>query len=264
VNLVSAVDKGASGYVVVPPQILVGDRTGAGFLGEVLPYGQPYRGSAGKDTFVDANVINMLFEPRPSIGGSITSYRTYVVIDDLAWSTSTPSFEDAQSGFIVKPRRAHAAQSARREPWSSPAAESPAEELRRLSGLTPAQLAQLFDVSRTTFYNWMEGASPREGSFAHLVETLNHVRDAKKRLAGVADLSAWLRTPVSAGGATPLQYLRQRRFDVFRGLVVRAKSPTTEFATAKSPVIRSTMSASARKQALERLSPRAKPDEDDD
>ncbi|MGB8932433.1 MAG: hypothetical protein WCC48_14415, partial [Anaeromyxobacteraceae bacterium] len=87
---------------------------------------------------------------------------------------------------------------------------SPAEELRALTGLTAQRLAELFGVSRTAYYKWMEGATPRDARYDHLLQVLSQVRDASARVGGVEDFAAWLRTPVSPGGKTPLDYLRAR------------------------------------------------------
>ena len=132
-----------------------------------------------------------------------------------------------------------------------------AQELRAVSRLTPQQLAQVFGVSRTTFYNWMEGATPREEAFTHLMETLNHIKDAKKKLDGIVDLSTWLRTPIAAGEKSPLQYIKEQQFSVFRGLVVRARSLMSGFSQVKAPTIQPSMSAFERRLTRERLSPPA-------
>jgi len=104
---------------------------------------------------------------------------------------------------------------------------TPANELRLISGLSPGLLARLFGVSRATFYNWMEGATPRDARFQHLVDVLSHMKDAQRRLPPTIDLAVWLRTPVSPGGRTPLDLLEQKRFATFRGLLVRARSAET-------------------------------------
>ncbi|HMG12585.1 MAG TPA: helix-turn-helix transcriptional regulator [Gemmatimonadaceae bacterium] len=139
-----------------------------------------------------------------------------------------------------------------------------AEELRTASRLTPQQLAQVFGVSRTTFYNWMEGATPREEAFTHLVEALNHIKDAKKKLDGIIDLPTWLRTPIAAGGKSPLQYIKEQQFSVFRGLVVRAGSPMSGFSQVKAPMVQPSMSVFERRLARERLSPSAQFEDDDE
>lgn len=135
---------------------------------------------------------------------------------------------------------------------------SPAEELRALTGLPAQRLAELFGVSRTAYYKWMEGATPRDARYDHLLQVLSHVRDASARVGGLEDFGAWLRTPVSPGGRTPLGYLRARRFTAFRGFVLRAASTHIALGVPR-PALRGTvLSAEERAAARRRLNPPAR------
>ncbi len=45
----------------------------------------------------------------------------------------------------------------------------------------------------------------------------------ERGLEQIPDLLAWLRAPVYPGGKSPLDYLREKRIRVFRGLVMSAR-----------------------------------------
>jgi hypothetical protein len=100
----------------------------------------------------------------------------------------------------------------------------------------------------------MEGATPRDERFQHLVEVLSHVKDARGRLPSSVDFASWLRTPIAPGAKPPIDYLRDSEFAVFRGLVLRAASATTMPPVSSSIPSRVT-SAAERRAARERISP---------
>src|SRR5262249_22934958 len=135
------------------------------------------------------------------------------------------------------------------------ASVTPAEELRALTRLPPGLLADLFGVSRTTFYKWIEGTTPRDERFQHLVEALAHVKDARQRLPQTIDFTAWLRTPIAPGAKTPLEYLRERRFSLFRGLILRATSANAGLVPVTSSIPSQPVSRAERLAARERVSP---------
>lgn len=257
-NLVSAGDS-SSGYVARPQQIIVEDRTGTDLVSEVMiPFDRPIPYSNWKTRSAPA-FARLVFDQ--CHGGSTTTYRQIVFVDSNVWS-NRPYCWDPDAFVIVKQqRRVSPTNVALFRKNENPTA---AEELRALSRLTPQQLAQVFGVSRTTFYNWMEGATPREETFTHLMEALNHIKDAKKKLDGIVDLSTWLRTPISGGGKSPLQYIKDQQFSVFRGLVVRARSPVSGFSQVKAPTIQPSLSTFERRLARERLSPSAQIEDDDE
>jgi hypothetical protein len=123
-------------------------------------------------------------------------------------------------------------------------------------------LAQLFGVSRTAYYKWMEGATPRDERFQHLVDVLSHVKDARRRLAPSIDFASWLRTPIAPGAKPPIDYLRDSKFTIFRGLVLRAASATTMPSVSSSIPSRVTSSAE-RMAARERISPSPRFEDDE-
>jgi hypothetical protein len=207
-------------------------------------------------------------------GGSITSARTPIVIDLPAWTSFIAPAEDARFPFLLvrrsrikDPAVRGARQSAPTLPLQGTAtkpAVTPADELRAISGLPPALLARLFAVSRTTYYKWIEGATPRDARFEHLVEVLTHVKDAQRRLPPGIDVAAWLRTPISPGGRSPLTLLEEKRFSTFRGLLVRARSAQISLSTPlPSAVSAQPLTREALVFARERVSPTARIEDDD-
>lgn len=257
-NLVSTGDR-SSGYVARPQQIVVEDRTGADLVSEVMiPFDRPIPYSNWRTGIAPA-FAQLVFDQFH--GGSTTTYRPVVHIDSNVWA-NRPYCWDSDAFVIVKQQRrvspVNVALFRKSENLTA------AEELRAVSRLTPQQLAQVFGVSRTAFYKWMEGATPREETFTHLMEALNHIKDAKRKLDGITDLSTWLRTPIAAAGKSPLQYIKEHQFSVFRGLVVRARSPVSGFSQVKAPTIQPSMSTFERRLARERLSPSAQFEDDDE
>ena len=139
--------------------------------------------------------------------------------------------------------------------WSTRKGISAAEELRGLTGLSPQLLANLFGVSRTTYYKWIEGSTPRDARYTHLLEVLSHLRDVSDRISRTCDIAAWLRTPVAPGGRTPLDYLRDQRYTAFRGFALRVASRQMELG-APQPLFSDTTSTVAdRAYARRRINP---------
>jgi len=133
---------------------------------------------------------------------------------------------------------------------------TPAKKLRSITHLPIAILADLFEVSRTTYYKWMSGVTPHNEHFQHLIDVLIHIEDAQKRLPASVDLSIWLRTPISSGAKTPLDYLHNRKFSIFCGLILREKSTNMKFDNPiPLPFPGPMMSSEERKIARERTSP---------
>jgi hypothetical protein len=76
------------------------------------------------------------------------------------------------------------------------------------------------------------------------------------------DFASWLRTPIAPGAKPPIDYLRDSKFTVFRGLVLRAASATTMPPVSSSIPSRVT-SAAERRAARERISPSPRFDDDE-
>jgi len=84
-------------------------------------------------------------------------------------------------------------------------------ELRRLSGLTWEQLAQIFGVSRRTLHFWASGKSLNARNEEHLWRLLDVLRKVDR---GAADVNrAILLT--DRDGTIPIKLLEERRYDEF-------------------------------------------------
>lgn len=106
---------------------------------------------------------------------------------------------------------------------STPEADA-AQQVRELSGLKPAKLAELFGVSRKAFYDWLDGALPRDAARENLLKVAKLIEEASTRFGGPRELSSWLLAPVSPGARTPFQLLKEGRTAAFRGFSLRAKA----------------------------------------
>jgi len=259
---------GPSGYVPFPVDVVLDDRTGQSPLAMemlslegALPVGTIVR--AAGDVSLQFSVLGPLLSGKDP-GDSITSSRTPVVIDVPAWTSFIAPAEDARFPLLLvrRTRITDPALKIARQPalaaraMATGPAVTPADELRAISGLPPALLAGLFGVSRTTYYKWIEGATPRDARFEHLVDVLAHVKEAQRKLTSRIDVAAWLRTPISPGGRSPLTLLEQKRFSIFRGLLVRARSAEMGLSTPlPSAVTAQPLSREALKLARERVSP---------
>lgn len=263
--------QGPSGYVPYPAAFVLEDRTGQPAIGAeflalegLLPL-QPAQGTTS-DAWLQVSLVDAL------LGGeerrrSVTSSRNPLIIESPTRFSVAAIDNDSPSTVLLvaaSPIRSAPAQTrVRREPRSH-SAVTPAEELRSVSGLPPAMLADLFEVSRTAYYKWIEGATPRDERFQHLVDVLTHVKDARQRLPVSIEFTSWLRTPVSPGAKAPLDYLRTSRFNVFRGLVLRASAAGIASAPVTSVIPARAMSASERASTRERISPLPRLEEDED
>ena len=131
---------------------------------------------------------------------------------------------------------------------------SPVAELRALTGLSVAQLAQVFDVTRATVYAWERGTLPRGEREAHLLEALSFARSASRQFPEARALKQWLMTPV--GPETPLQLMAQRRWRPLRGLLAQARASASTLRTPQPLQGRARALEHAElRQALRNLSP---------
>jgi hypothetical protein len=267
---------GASGYVPLPWQALCEERTGqAAIPSELFALeGQFTVGPLARRprdcscyAFQSALLSVLSQSRRPFQTG--TSYGMTVSLDAHAFLGFMTDESTKWSTVFVKPHRGSGLSIEEVTPvtrlGSSRArnAITAAEELRSFTKLPSITLANMFGVSRTTFYNWIEGSTPRDERFQHLVDALAHVKDASRKLPSTIDLSLWLRTPIASGAKTPLDYLREKRFRVFRGLLVRVGSEAMGLTPVMSVLSGPTMSREERAAALERISPQPRSDEED-
>lgn len=252
---------GPSGYTSLPKGIISDNRTGqaatpveVGALCGVLPWlGGRSTDSLGQTPWMIGAILGA-FVAHGGSAAFATGYSPPLVIESPAYVVvaTTPSGTPWTS-FVVKVGRSAPSSAARQEPALTPL--SAAEELRAISGLQPAKLAELFGVSRTTFYKWMKGAAPRDQRFQHLVDVLAHAKEAQRKLSASIDLSVWLRAPMSAGGRSPLDLLRERRFSTFRGLLVRARSAEMTLSQPLPSVVTAPLNRDQFAVARERINP---------
>ena len=264
------VDKNSpSGYMPFICGQMLGDRTGQpSITTEFFTLGEWWPSFQNQTGFTNPDLRVFWID----VDQSKTSYRIELAIDPASVTQFTLGDSFSLPELIIEPKRCVPRVPAlltnnrslpERENTST--LITPAEELRSLTRLTPAMLADLFGISRTTFYKWMRGATPRDERFQHLVDVLTHIKDARRRLPSSIEHTAWLRTPISPGAKTPLDYLRERRFSVFRGLVLRATSANMELdkpipLSLPGPV----MTPEERKIARERVSPSPRAEDDED
>ena len=97
---------------------------------------------------------------------------------------------------------------------------APARLLRDISQLDATRLGRLFGVSRTTYQQWLGGSRPRGKRLDAVVEVLTLMEEAAE-VRGGGNLDIWLRTPVEAGGPSPLDLLGDGRYEAFRGFAHR-------------------------------------------
>jgi transcriptional regulator with XRE-family HTH domain len=246
-------ETGPSGYVAFPQQIAFEDRTGSRYFGtEILALDGTVQLAVFKDVALYPERTDRLLYAivcHPVASRLVTSSPTITGSSRLWLSPRVRWLADYDVVFEPEPRatrRFRSFEALEGSPFDGavvPRGKAPlrlkavasqpttAEELRLVSGLTSAQLALMIGVSRTTYSNWVNGSPPRESHFKHLAEALAHVKDARRRLGEGGDVASWLRSPVSPGGKTPLQYLGERRFSTFRGLLLRGTSERRVFST---------------------------------
>jgi hypothetical protein len=207
-----------------------------------------------------------------AILGAGSTYTATATEQIIRWERATMAVAHAGPSKLILPTLAGSIDLALRMPDRPPdarpqspnrstkaratrAGATPGDELRALTGLSPQLLANLFGVSRTTYYKWIAGATPRDSRYNHLLEVLSHVRDVSGRVAAVADVAAWLRTPVSPGGRTPLDYLRDQRYTAFRGFALRAASGQMALGVPRPALRETNLGADERAAARRRINP---------
>jgi len=104
-----------------------------------------------------------------------------------------------------------------------------AERLREISGLKVERLAEIFGVSRTTYYKWMSGSPLHDVHREQLLEVLSLVEEAVQRLGSPDATNTWLLTPVSPGGKNPIDYLATREYSTFHGFLLHIRTGRETF-----------------------------------
>jgi hypothetical protein len=227
----------ASGYFRLPNNALLRDCTGQSYscAGLVLSESGVIAAATPPATTPDAELRMALLS---TIFGShgqrqpITSSRLIRLRGDQQHAVVLDAWAAVEGLPLVMLRPTTRMHRANRKSAAPPMLQSridipaggPAEELRSISGLPPMLLAELFDVSRTTIYKWLNGVTPRGRHFEHLTQALAHIKDASRQFVRPAELATWLRSPIAAGASRPMDYLRLRRFSTFRGLLIGIRS----------------------------------------
>jgi len=140
-----------------------------------------------------------------------------------------------------------------------------AERLREISDLKVECLAEIFGVSRATYYKWLSGSLLHNVHREHLLEVLPLIEEVVRRLGSPGTTNTWLLTPVSPGSKKPIEYLSTRQYNTFRGFLLRVRTGQEKF----RPLTPSKLAYRERprediEDELERLRPRAWIDEDDE
>jgi transcriptional regulator with XRE-family HTH domain len=106
------------------------------------------------------------------------------------------------------------------------AEENPAKDLRELTELPVERLADVFGVSRVTYYNWMSDKPISLDNLARLrtiVALLKQVRSLLR--VDTRDFGRWLIAPVGPSGESPFDFLRDGADARVRSLALRIPSP---------------------------------------
>jgi transcriptional regulator with XRE-family HTH domain len=127
-----------------------------------------------------------------------------------------------------------------------------AARLRELSGLQIGKLADMFGVSRPTYYNWLKGVRPRGEHRDHLLFALQFMEEAGRVLGEARNVGAWLISPSPASGRIPIELLKNGQFDLCRALLTRG-SGTRKALPART---KRRLSGQDLRDAMERYSPR--------
>lgn len=109
-----------------------------------------------------------------------------------------------------------------------------ANRLRDLAGVDPNTLAEIFGVTRQAYHAWQTGVAPVARHRKHILETLSAIEEAVHHFGSSRALGDWLLTPSKSSGKKPIDYLRTREYDIFRGMLLRLRS-RPEFAQPLPP-----------------------------
>jgi hypothetical protein len=112
------------------------------------------------------------------------------------------------------------------EPSRQEVVPSPAARLREITGLDAGRLGNVFGVSRIAYQGWLGEVQPTLARREHLLEVLTFIEEAWQRLGATSAVRDWLLTPVASGGPKPLDLLRERRYNLARGFLLRRRTGT--------------------------------------
>lgn len=220
------------------------------------PYRAVYSFSQVDPTLHNSNpgsvLLSVSLDFRLLLFGSIATATTGDALSALratcrAYTQTENHPRSAQAGYRVKIRMddwTRRAEFIDRPPVSVPL-DTPAARVRQLSGLDVDDLAAMFSVSRTTYHAWLKGSTPRKNHQAHLSDVIALLVVARDRFQSDQELKDWLRTSLAPDGFHPVDALRDRDYDLFRGALLRRKTGREPL----SPVRQGTRSGRARSVA---------------
>lgn len=128
------------------------------------------------------------------------------------------------------------------------------EEIKELADLTNDQLAELFQVSRTSVQSWIAGGGMRRAHQEHLRQILAIFRAASRRVDSREQLHELLLTPIGKAQRRPFDYLSDRQYAVARGYL-QPSLPTDRYQLRRPITPRVMLSEEDRRENLEHLSP---------
>ena len=127
-------------------------------------------------------------------------------------------------------------------------------EIKQLSELTNDQLAQLFDVSRTSVQGWLAGGGMRSVNRKHLRQIVPILRDAYQRHQSSQQLHELLMTPVGEKRRRVFDYLMEKDYEIARGYLQHRRA--TKRQRLREPIKpKVQLSEADRLDSLEQLSP---------
>jgi transcriptional regulator with XRE-family HTH domain len=99
-----------------------------------------------------------------------------------------------------------------------------AQRLKNLSGLEPSRLADIVGVTKTAYYDWLNGRPATSVHRQRLLEVLSLFEEAAKRLGSADDVSAWLLKPVAPRESSPLKLLAEHHDDLFYAALLQSQA----------------------------------------
>src|SRR3990172_7576619 len=128
-----------------------------------------------------------------------------------------------------------------------------AARLRELTGLQIGKLAEIFGVSRPTFYNWLKGTRPRGEHRDRLLFVLQVMEEAGRILGEQRWGGGLFIAPSATSARVPLELLKAGQYDLCRSLLTRSGT-----ARKALPVrTKRHLSGQDLRDAMQRHSPRA-------
>lgn len=87
----------------------------------------------------------------------------------------------------------------------------------------------MFGVSRMTYHKWLSGSPLSDSHREHVLEVQPLMEETIQRLGNSQSVGNWLLTPVSPAGKKPVEYLKERRYNLFRGFLLHTPTGRERF-----------------------------------